>query len=68
MVNRCGDYLLADLQILSRYKRLQNASGGAGADLTDFLNCRDDYQAEPYQKLNEIFGWDANECHVAEAK
>ena len=65
MVNRwgkCGDYLLADLQILSRYKRLQSASSGAGANLTDFLNCRGDYQAEPYQKLHEIFGWDPNEA------
>lgn len=58
---RWGDFLLADLRIISKYKQLQDQHNGGDYQLTDLLNAKAGQKTTPYQILHEIFGWDVAE-------
>ena len=55
-----SDYRLSDLQLIARFKSLQNRSGGDHT-LTDFLNVNQGYVKHPYAMLSDIFDWDVEE-------
>lgn len=55
-----ADYLLNDVQVISRFKKLQDSYAGGDYTLVDFLHPEIDI-SEPYKMLSEIFDWDIDD-------
>ena len=53
-----ADYLLNDIQIITRFKKLQDSYSNGDYTLVDFLHSSSGQIAEPYKMLSEIFDWD----------
>ena len=53
-----ADYLLNDIQIITRFKQLQDNYSSDDYTLVDFLHSSSGDISEPYKMLSDIFEWD----------
>ena len=53
-----ADYLLNDIQIITRFKKLQDSYSNGDYTLVDFLHSSSGQIPEPYKMLSDIFDWD----------
>lgn len=58
---RWGDYLLDDIKLLSFFKQKVDETSSGKNSITDFLNGKTIEQADPYETLHAMFGWDISE-------
>lgn len=56
-----ADFLLTDIKVIHRYKRILEDHSNPDYSLTDFLNPKAGSKAEPYLMLAEIFDWDIDD-------
>ena len=56
-----GDYLLADMRLISLFKQMQQETSGRDVTLTELLNGKTGGQETPFDALHLMFGWDISE-------
>jgi len=56
-----ADYLISDLQAITKFKKLNETYASGDSTLTDILHPKQGYTKLPYFDLAELFDWDINQ-------